>query len=84
MENPSKSEVIGRCGGDEKKRMITQNRQNSNAKKKKENKTKLYIQHNKHKVNENNKPEHCQPFTPLTIHDEKGYAHAHNDSTRHH
>ena len=25
--NPSKSEVIGRCGGDEKKRMITQNRQ---------------------------------------------------------
>ena len=25
--NPSKSEVIGRCGGDEKKRMATQNRQ---------------------------------------------------------
>ena len=25
--NPSKSEVIGRFGGDEKKRMITQNRQ---------------------------------------------------------
>ena len=25
--NPSKSEVIGRCDGDEKKRMIMQNRQ---------------------------------------------------------
>ena len=34
MENPSKSEVIGRCGGDEKKRMTTQNRQKSNAKNK--------------------------------------------------
>ena len=33
--NPSKSEVIGRCGGDEK-RMTTQNRQMSNAKKKKQ------------------------------------------------
>jgi len=32
--NPSKSEVIGRCGGDEK-RMTTQNRQMSNAKKNK-------------------------------------------------
>ena len=31
--NPSKSEVIGRCSGDEKKRMTTQNRQKSNAKK---------------------------------------------------
>ena len=31
--NPSKSEVISRCSGDEKKRMITQNRQKSNAKK---------------------------------------------------
>ena len=32
--NPSKSEVIGRCGGDDKKtRMTTQNRQKSNAKK---------------------------------------------------
>ena len=31
--NPSKSEVIGRCDGDEKKRMTTQNRQKSNAKK---------------------------------------------------
>jgi len=30
---PSKSEVIGRCGGDEKTRMTTQNRQKSNAKK---------------------------------------------------
>jgi len=30
--NPSKSEVIGRCGGDEKKRMTTQNRQKSNTK----------------------------------------------------
>ena len=30
---PAKSEVIGRCGGDEK---TTQNRQKSNAKKKKE------------------------------------------------
>ena len=29
-----KSEVIGRCGGDEKPRMITQNRQKSKAKKK--------------------------------------------------
>ena len=34
IENPSKSEVIGRCGGDGKNRMITQNRQKSNAKKK--------------------------------------------------
>ena len=33
--NPSKSEIIGRCGGDEKKRMTTQNRQKSNAKKNK-------------------------------------------------
>ena len=32
-KNPSKSEVIGRCGLDEKKRMATQNRQKSNAKK---------------------------------------------------
>ena len=31
--NPSKSEVIGCCGGDEKK-MTTQNRQKSNVKKK--------------------------------------------------
>ena len=31
--NPSKSEVIRRCGGDEKTRMTTQNRQKSNAKK---------------------------------------------------
>ena len=31
MENPSKSEVIVRCGGDEKTRMTTQNRQKSNA-----------------------------------------------------
>ena len=39
IENPSKSEVIiGRCGGDEKTRMITQNRQKSNAKKRKEKK----------------------------------------------
>ena len=28
----SQSEVIGRCGGDEKKRRATQNRQKSNAK----------------------------------------------------
>ena len=33
--NPSKSEVIGRCGVDEKPRMTTQNRQMSNAKKEK-------------------------------------------------
>ena len=31
--NPSKSEVIGRYGGDEKNRMTTQNRQQSTAKK---------------------------------------------------
>ena len=31
--NPSKSEVIVRCGGNGKKRMTTQNRQKSNAKK---------------------------------------------------
>ena len=30
-----KSEVIDRCGGDEKNRMTTQNRQKSNAKKNK-------------------------------------------------
>ena len=35
--NHSKSEVIGRCGGDEEKRMTTQNRQQSNAKKTKTN-----------------------------------------------
>ena len=35
--NPSKSEVFGRCGGDEK---TTQNGQNSNAKKKRK---KVYI-----------------------------------------
>jgi len=33
--NPSKSEVIDRCGGDETTRMATQNRHKSNAKKKK-------------------------------------------------
>ena len=33
IENPSKSEVIGRCGGDEKYLMTSQNRQKSNAKK---------------------------------------------------
>ena len=38
MNNPSKSEVIGRCGGDEKNRMITQNRQKPNAKKQNKNK----------------------------------------------
>ena len=32
--NPSKSVVIGRCGGDEKNEMTTQNRQRSNANKK--------------------------------------------------
>jgi len=31
IENPSKSEVIDRCGVDEKTRMTTQNRQKSNA-----------------------------------------------------
>ena len=31
--NPLKSEVIGHCGGDGKKRMTMQNRQMSNAKK---------------------------------------------------
>ena len=35
--NLLKSEVIGRCGGDEKKRMTTQNRQKSNDKKNKKN-----------------------------------------------
>ena len=35
-KNSSKSEVIGRCGGEEKeKRMITQNQQKLNVKKKK-------------------------------------------------
>ena len=33
IENPSKYEVIGRCVGDEKNRMTTQNRQKSKAKK---------------------------------------------------
>ena len=32
--NTSKSEAIGRCGGDGKKRMTTQNRHKANAKKK--------------------------------------------------
>ena len=32
--NPLKSEVIDHCGGDEKTRMTTQNRQKLNAKKK--------------------------------------------------
>ena len=32
--NPSKSEVIGSCGGDEKNQMTTQNRQQSNVKNK--------------------------------------------------
>ena len=35
IENPSKSEVIGRCGGDEKTNVTTQNRHKSNDKKKK-------------------------------------------------
>jgi len=33
-ENPSRSEVISRCGGDEQNRMTTQSRQKSTAKKK--------------------------------------------------
>ena len=33
--NPSKSEVIGRCGGDEKTTKTTQNRQKSNVNKNK-------------------------------------------------
>ena len=33
--NPAKSEVIGRCCGDEQNRMTTQNRPKSNAKNKK-------------------------------------------------
>ena len=37
--NPSKSEVIGRCDGDEKKRMAMQYRQKSNAKNKTKNLT---------------------------------------------
>ena len=36
--NPSKSEVIGRCGGDETKRITTQNQQKLNAKNHKTNK----------------------------------------------
>ena len=40
--NPSKSEVIGRCGGDEKTRMTTQNGQKSNAKKPISNKTNIF------------------------------------------
>ena len=32
IESPSKSEVIGRCGGDEKNRTATRDRQKSNAK----------------------------------------------------
>ena len=44
IENPSKSEVIGRCGGDEKTQMTTQNRQKSNAKQKlKKNQLKEYV-----------------------------------------
>ena len=35
--NPVKSEVIGRCGGDEKTEWPTQNRQKSNAKNNKQN-----------------------------------------------
>ena len=46
--NPSKSEVIGRCGGDEKYRMTTQNRQKSNAKKIK---IKIKSNHNMDAVN---------------------------------
>ena len=34
VRNPSKSEVIGRCGGDKKTKMAMQKRQNSNAKNK--------------------------------------------------
>ena len=41
--NPSNSEVIGRCGGDKKKRMTTQNRQKSNAKKHNKNYLQSYI-----------------------------------------
>jgi len=37
IENPSKSEVIGLCGGGIKKTMTTKNRQKSNAKFKKKN-----------------------------------------------
>ena len=43
IENPSKSEVIVRCGEDEKTQMTTQNRQKSNAKKTKKNY--LYVQY---------------------------------------
>ena len=39
IENPSKSEVIGRCGGDERTRMATQNRQKADRQKTKKTKT---------------------------------------------
>ena len=40
--NPSKSEIIGRCGGDENTRMTTRNRHKSNAKKEKYNLVKTF------------------------------------------
>ena len=48
--NPSKSEVIGRCGGDGKKRMTTQNRQKSRTLKhthKKQQKTNQIAENNR-------------------------------------
>jgi len=49
--NPSKWEVIGHCGGDEKKRMTAQNRQKSNAKNKTKKITKTHTKRPKYKSN---------------------------------
>ena len=57
--NPSKSVVIGRCGGDENKQMTTRNRQKSNAKNKNE-----YTEVNH--LNFSLKSENWQ-YTPLAI-----------------
>ena len=53
--NPSKSEVIGRCGGDKKKRMTTQNRQKPNDIKKKRKKVQIrFLKNNTFKTRSTN------------------------------
>ena len=60
IENPSKSEVIGRCGGDEK--MTMHNRQKSNAKKKKRKIQLLSFNINLNiNINKGDQHPYCQP-----------------------
>ena len=63
--NPSKSEVIVRCAGDEKTGMTAQNRQKSNAK----NKNKKHTQKTKYKSNIRHRESESAQSTYLFSHE---------------